>query len=236
MGSSYVYDLDMDIITPAVIEDLNEEAFRRSVAKLREAKGWSQNRLAQELQEAGLSEYRQATVARLENGQRTLKLGEARVIASVLHTSVEEMISSPIIEFTNSLNQHTGILFDLYDEIRTLVTRYLQLEESAKTSIHQTIKEIDVKEELKKESPTVAFLFEHAYSQGKRSAESSVLDAVLEGYYNYISFGHQGPSSDEFDVDVLQDRVEELTEFNPDKLISLIAERIEDIQSGKAKG
>lgn len=225
----------MDIITPAVIEDLNEEAFRRSVAKLREAKGWSQNRLAQELQEAGLSEYRQATVARLENGQRTLKLGEARVIASVLHTSVEEMISSPIIEFTNSLNQHTRILFDMFVEVRELVKKYLDFQESAKFSILQNMKDIDIEEELKKESPSVVSHFELAYLQGKRSAEHSILDAVQAGYYNYIEFAGTSTLLGEFDADILQDRISELLEFDPQKLVNLIAKRIEDIQLDKAE-
>lgn len=67
-------------------------AFRQSVKRLREAKGWTQNHLAERLREAGLEEFHQITVARLETGRRAVRLGEAGVIASVLGSTVQAML------------------------------------------------------------------------------------------------------------------------------------------------
>lgn len=69
-----------------------DELFRTAVKNLREDKGWTQNQLASELRDAGLSEFRQTTVARLENGDRAIKLGESKIIAAVLGSNTDEMI------------------------------------------------------------------------------------------------------------------------------------------------
>lgn len=66
-------------------------AFRQAVKRLRKHKGWTQNQLATELRKAGMTEFTQVAVARLERGERSVKLGEAGVIADVLDSTLAEM-------------------------------------------------------------------------------------------------------------------------------------------------
>lgn len=66
--------------------------FRLSMRRLREEMGWTQNQLATELRQAGASEFSQVAVARLERGERAVKLGEARIIAKILGTSIDKML------------------------------------------------------------------------------------------------------------------------------------------------
>lgn len=72
-------------------EHPQERNFRQSMRVLREAKGWSQADLARQLAKAGLDEFHQTTIARMEKGTRAIRLGEAVTISQVLGTSVESM-------------------------------------------------------------------------------------------------------------------------------------------------
>lgn len=60
-----------------------ERRIRENLASLREVKGWSQATLAEKLSQAGLPGFYQTTVARIEKGERALKLSEAAIVAKV---------------------------------------------------------------------------------------------------------------------------------------------------------
>jgi len=65
-----------------------EQQFGRSVRDARARLGWSQTELAKQLQAAGVANFHQTTVARLEKGERPTRLDEAAGIAVVLGISI----------------------------------------------------------------------------------------------------------------------------------------------------
>lgn len=69
----------------AVAENMRRERVRRD---------WSQNELAKRLAAAGLS-FHQVTVQRIEDGQRSLRLNEAMVIADVFGVDLTAMLREP---------------------------------------------------------------------------------------------------------------------------------------------
>lgn len=70
-----------------------DERFAASVKALREERGWSQGEFATRLRDAGLDSFHPTTVARIEKGERLVRLGEARVVADVLGTLVGVMVA-----------------------------------------------------------------------------------------------------------------------------------------------
>lgn len=65
--------------------------------RLRTMQGMTQAQFAQLMQERGWSDFTQAVVSRLENGQRPLTLTESRAVAEALETPVEKMLN-PVSE------------------------------------------------------------------------------------------------------------------------------------------
>ena len=76
--------------------DEAERRFAANLRVLRERRGISQARLAQEML-ARQWPWRQQTVARLENGQRMLRFGEAIALASILGVSLDRF-TRPVSE------------------------------------------------------------------------------------------------------------------------------------------
>ncbi|MDT9689425.1 helix-turn-helix transcriptional regulator [Streptomyces sp. P9(2023)] len=72
-----------------------EEAFIRQVRKIRVALDMSQVELAERVMALGGSMYQQ-TIAKLESGQRSLKLSEADLLARALGTTVHEMLAEGV--------------------------------------------------------------------------------------------------------------------------------------------
>ncbi|QZY52710.1 helix-turn-helix domain-containing protein [Leucobacter tenebrionis] len=80
----------------AVENDSNfvwERAFVYNMARLRKMRGMSQNELANRLTAKGLPFY-QATVQRVENGERSVRLDEACVIAELFEVSLDAMMTN----------------------------------------------------------------------------------------------------------------------------------------------
>lgn len=74
--------------------DLEERQFARNMQKMREGQGWSQSELARKMVEAGWSNYNQMTVSRTEKGERPIRLSEAKALARIFGSHVEEMSAS----------------------------------------------------------------------------------------------------------------------------------------------
>lgn len=70
-----------------------ERAFAGNMARLRVAQGTSQNELAKRLTARGLPFY-QATVQRVENGDRSIRLDEACLIAEYFEVSLDAMMTN----------------------------------------------------------------------------------------------------------------------------------------------
>lgn len=73
-----------------------DDGFARRMRKEREACGWSQARLAQELRARGIAEIYPSTIAKIEDRNaerpRSVKLTEASAIAELFGLSLDEMV------------------------------------------------------------------------------------------------------------------------------------------------
>jgi transcriptional regulator with XRE-family HTH domain len=70
---------------------VEEEAFADEMRRLREDKGWSQEKLAEHVQVHGPKYVNQSTISRIEKKTRQVRLAEAQAIAHVFNRSVESM-------------------------------------------------------------------------------------------------------------------------------------------------
>lgn len=77
----------------SVMQPTDEQQFARNLAQRRDELGMSQSELARRMVEAGWESYSQMTVSRTEKGERPIRLGEARALARVLRSNLNDMIS-----------------------------------------------------------------------------------------------------------------------------------------------
>lgn len=92
----------------------DEKAFRASMKRLREERGWTQADLARELTESGWTGVYQTTISRMEKGERPIRIGEARGIARVFNVTVGLMIvpteeRKPVEELRKSVHTLDGL-------------------------------------------------------------------------------------------------------------------------------
>jgi transcriptional regulator with XRE-family HTH domain len=73
----------------------DEEWFVVNLKRLREARGWSQNELATRMRADGWPSFRQTTISRLEKGEQSVRIGEARALAAILGQRLETMVYPP---------------------------------------------------------------------------------------------------------------------------------------------
>jgi FtsZ-interacting cell division protein YlmF len=70
--------------------ELTEQRFAANLRAIRDERGISQGRLADEMTARGWP-WHQQTVTRVENGRRMVRLGEAQAVAEILHTSLDRL-------------------------------------------------------------------------------------------------------------------------------------------------
>lgn len=70
----------------------DEARFVASMKRLREQRGWSQGELARRMAESGWDGFHQTTISRIEKGERPVRLGEAKGIATLLEVPVARML------------------------------------------------------------------------------------------------------------------------------------------------
>ena len=94
---------------------LGEDAyFRDRLRSEREHRGWTQTDLAKMLSDNGIAGMYKATIAKIEAGDRGVKLHEAAAIASLLGVSVDALLgrsSSPqndVVFLVRSLRDTAG--------------------------------------------------------------------------------------------------------------------------------
>lgn len=110
-----------------------ESNFAENVRLLRERAGISQTEFAKRLHEAGLTHFHQTTVSRLEKGERPIRLGEARVIASVLDERVNSLWSEPAETFHGrEIAQHIRDLDERKSQLRLVLMRWATARELLK--------------------------------------------------------------------------------------------------------
>lgn len=76
----------------------DESNFVRRMIELRKRADMSQTDLARKMVERGFDSYSQTTVSRTEKGERPIRLGEARVLAEILDSSIDEMTRGTDLE------------------------------------------------------------------------------------------------------------------------------------------
>ncbi|MBM0125612.1 helix-turn-helix domain-containing protein [Pimelobacter simplex] len=89
-----------------------ETAERRLGVRLRrerEARGWSQQEVANRLGDRGISLHMSA-IAKIEAGSRTVRLNEAVALAEVFDMKVEELSSPPVNELNEIIELLQGAL------------------------------------------------------------------------------------------------------------------------------
>lgn len=100
--------------------------FGANMKRLREKKGWLQTDLAKHLQSGGLPKYSQVAVSRTEEGNRTVRLDEALVIAKVLDVTIEQLLE-PADSLSKRLeiaNAETNKIYSLRLELSRLAQEY----------------------------------------------------------------------------------------------------------------
>lgn len=100
----------------------DEENFARRMAELRVQQGMSQSELARQMVDSGFETYSQMTVSRTEKGDRPIRLSEARVLAKILGSSVEQMTRGSDVEENVSLAELVkhGLVTEILETARRL--------------------------------------------------------------------------------------------------------------------
>lgn len=104
---------DMSVNSPEDFVASVDESVARNIKHARERAGYSQAAIAKLMTDAGVPGIHQTTIARIEGGERTLRLAEALVIARILDYRVEELVEST----------KSSILRERYDGLRKSVER-----------------------------------------------------------------------------------------------------------------
>lgn len=85
----------LDDVERVSASHMAEDIFVRQMKHLRAAQGLSQAQLADRVRDLGENLYQQ-TIAKIESGQRAVRLQEADLIAKALRSSVSEMLAAAI--------------------------------------------------------------------------------------------------------------------------------------------
>lgn len=74
-------------------ESASQAHFRKKARRGREERGWSQAEMAKRLQEKGIDSMYPTTVAKIEAGEREVKLDEATAVADLFEMSLDELVA-----------------------------------------------------------------------------------------------------------------------------------------------
>jgi transcriptional regulator with XRE-family HTH domain len=87
-------------------------AFRENLRRQREGEGWTQGELARRLRDTGATALgHQTTLARIESGQRAVRLDEAVTLAQVLNTTLDALLVTP--EAMTALDSASQLAFEM---------------------------------------------------------------------------------------------------------------------------
>lgn len=111
--------------------------FVTNLTAARRARGWTQAVLADELSQVHGEPFNQSAISRIEKGERPVRLGEARAIAEVFETTVDELSGppeafAPVIERNRRLGDFASALIELitaakrYEKLRVEMVGYFK--------------------------------------------------------------------------------------------------------------
>ena len=143
-----------------------EEVFIAQMKHRRAVLNLSQGELSDRVSALGSHMYQQ-TIAKLESGQRSLKLSEADVLARALGTTVQEMLTS-VYGQPSWARKHMSRNID---ELEREVAGALQMLEEAKAVEHAEAARTDASERSLQQAQVAAMAAQHALrSAGERRA------------------------------------------------------------------
>lgn len=112
--------------------DALDERFAENMRRLRARRNLSQGELALRLQKAGLENFHQTTVSRVEKGERQLRIGEAGVVARELGVTLDEMLRPAGEEsLLEALDDVSTSIAEMYEQIHNDAVRLLRAHRSA---------------------------------------------------------------------------------------------------------
>ncbi|AKV86382.1 hypothetical protein AKG07_08795 [Microbacterium sp. CGR1] len=116
----------------AVFDDDMDARFAASVAELRKARGWSQERLAKMLTRRGVRDMTGLVISRIEAGRRKVRLQEAVGLAQVFGVTLLSMTKQD--EMLNAIVLLSGQVRDL----RALQSDFLDTAERFAANVHES--------------------------------------------------------------------------------------------------
>lgn len=137
-----------DLVQNRVVQpDVSDEAnFARRMAERREVMGMSQSALARAMVERGFSNYSQMTVSRTEKGERPIRLGEARVLADLLGSSVAEMTRGTAQDEVIELAHHVSDSLRTHlSEVRDALAEYASASEDGFAELQEFVGKLDAR-------------------------------------------------------------------------------------------
>lgn len=112
--------------------------FRENMRATREQEGISQGELSKRLTDAGWTVFHQTTVARIESGNRPVKLDEAAAIAQALNSTLPILITSPkAVGILYAVTEDTALLLESHDEAVERLRYLAAVRQSLKLSMSQ---------------------------------------------------------------------------------------------------
>ena len=104
---------------------IDQELFSAAMKRERRGRGWSQADLAQLLRARGLSAH-PTTVAKIEAGERAIRLDEAAVIASVLEMTIDDLLAEPRYDQRQALDSFVTVCMEATSEVNGIAERVHQ--------------------------------------------------------------------------------------------------------------
>lgn len=209
--------------TPRELEE--ELNFRSELRRLRTDKGLTQQDLADLMVKEGWTDYTQATVSRMEKGQRPVTLAESRTIARIFGTHVGSMIMpsaqlSDLREFKVAADNFNDALVKIdrdiadFDNKRAALLRNLKnVEQLSPEEVNSSIPEDQI------------FLYNQLIAWAKSVKDKTYSKAVdryyemiddefarTKGYANYASLLEDYPNPK--DIDDIDNAAERYLEFD----------------------
>ncbi|MFI9488518.1 helix-turn-helix transcriptional regulator [Promicromonospora sp. NPDC052451] len=164
-----------------------EADFRASMTALRAAQDVSQTALAGTLRRAGYA-FHQQTIAKIESGERPVRLEEAYAIAEALGSSVQEMALGPKrAESGWALKSAQDSVLETYKEIKKSTTQLM----NDLAWLHTTIKHVRESGEFAQKE-----LIWDAYA-----VEYDPISAVQEGIGEYAADAAMADVLDKYRID-----------------------------------
>jgi transcriptional regulator with XRE-family HTH domain len=103
--------------------------FAERMQQYRERLGISQSALVGRLRENGWSKVHQTTVSRIEKGERPVRLGEARAIASALGVPLSRLVEPDPASFVRAeLTRESAAVYNAFAELTEKAHEFLRLQ------------------------------------------------------------------------------------------------------------